>query len=133
MSEGNVEGVRSCSDALARGDLEVARQLLDPAFEFDVTRTDLNPRVYHGLEGVLELVSEWTSTWEEYEFEVDELVKAGEDRVVGLLRERGRMKGSDSWVEHVRGVVWTIRAGKVLRYDEYPTKQDALEAAGLTE
>jgi hypothetical protein len=41
------------------------------------------------------------------------------------------MKDSDSWVEHERGVVWTIRAGKILRYDEYPTKRDALEAAGL--
>ena len=109
------------------------RQFLDPDFEFDVTRTDLNPRVYHGFEGLLELMNEWTSTWDDYEVEVADLVEAGEGRVVGILRERGRMKDSDSWVEHVRGVVWTIRADKLLRYDEYPTKQDALEAAGLRE
>jgi ketosteroid isomerase-like protein len=133
MSEHNVEVVRSGADALAQGDLDVAQQVLDPAFEFDVTRTDLNPRVYQGFEGLLELMSEWTSTWDDYEFEVAELVEAGKDRVVGIVRERGRMKGSDSWVEHVRGVVWTIRAGKVLRYEEYPTKQEALEAAGLRE
>jgi ketosteroid isomerase-like protein len=133
MSERNVEVVRSGADALARGDLDVAQQVLDPAFEFDVTRTDLNPRVYHGLDGLLELMSEWTSTWDDYAFEVAELVEAGKDRVVGIVRERGRMKGSDSWVEHVRGVVWTIRAGRILRYDEYPTKHEALEAAGLQE
>jgi ketosteroid isomerase-like protein len=131
MSEENVELVRSGAEALARGDLDVMREFLDPAFEFDVTRTDLNPRVYHGLEGLLELMGEWTSTWDDYEFEVAELIEAGEDRVVGILHERGRMKDSDSWVEHVRGVVWTIRADKVLRYDEYPTQQEALEAAGL--
>jgi ketosteroid isomerase-like protein len=133
MSHENVELVRSGAEALARGDLDKIRQFLDPAFEFDVTRTDLNPRVYHGLEGLLELMSEWTSTWDDYEFEVADLVEAGEDRVVGVLRERGRMKDSDSWVEHERGVVWTLRADKVLRYDEYPTKGDALEAAGLRE
>ena len=133
MSEENVELVRSGAEALAQGDLDVAQHFLDPAFEFDVTRTDLNPRVYRGLEGLLELMSEWTSTWDEYEFEVADLAEAGADRVVGILRERGRMKDSDSWVEHVRGVVWTIRAGKVLRYDEYPTKREALEAAGLRE
>ena len=133
MSQENVELVRSGAEALARGDPDKIRQFLDPAFEFDVTRTDLNPRVYHGLEGLLELMSEWTSTWDDYEFEVADLVEAGEDRVVGVLRERGRMKDSDSWVEHERGVVWTLRADKVLRYDEYPTKRDALEAAGLRE
>jgi ketosteroid isomerase-like protein len=133
MSEENVELVRSGAEALARGDLEVIRQFLDPDCEFDVTRTDLNPRVYHGFEGLLELMNEWTSTWDDYEFEVADLLEAGEGRVVGILRERGRMKGSDSWVEHVRGVVWTIRADKAVRYDEYPTKQEALEAAGLAE
>jgi ketosteroid isomerase-like protein len=133
MPEGNVQLVRTGVDAMAQGDLDAAGQFLDPAFEFDVTRTDLNPRVYHGIEGLLELMGEWTSTWDDYEFEVDELVEAASDRVVGVLRERGRMKGSDSWVEHVRGVIWTIRAGRLLRYEEYPTKQDALEAAGISE
>jgi ketosteroid isomerase-like protein len=133
MSEENVEIVRSCADALAQGDLDAGAQLLDPAFEFDVTRTDMNPRVYHGLDGVLELMSEWTSAYDDYEFEVANLVEAADDRVVGILRERGKMKGSGAWVEHVRGVVWTIRAGKVLRYDEYPTERDALEAAGVSE
>jgi len=47
MSQENVELVRSGADALARGDLDVARRFIDPAFEFDVTRTDLNPNVYH--------------------------------------------------------------------------------------
>jgi ketosteroid isomerase-like protein len=133
MAQENVQLVRSGADALAQGDLDAARRFLDPAFEFDVTRTDLNPRVYHGIEGLLELMGEWTSTWDDYEFEVAELVEAGNDRVVGLLRERGRMKGSDSWVEHVRGVIWTIRAGRVLRYEEHPTKHHALAAAGISE
>jgi ketosteroid isomerase-like protein len=133
MSEENVEIVRASADALARGDLDAGAQLLDPAFEFDVTRTDLNPRVYQGLEGVLELMSEWTSAYDDYEFEVANLLEAADDRVVGILRERGKMKGSGAWVEHVRGVVWTIRAGKVLRYDEYPTEREALKAVGLSE
>jgi ketosteroid isomerase-like protein len=133
MSQENVEIVRRSADALAQGDLDAGARLLDPAFEFDVTRTDLNPRVYQGLDGVLELMSEWTSAYDDYEFEVANLVEAADDRVVGILHERGKMKGSDAWVEHVRGVVWTIRAGKVLRYDEYPTERDALEAAGVRE
>jgi hypothetical protein len=58
MSQENVEIVRSCADALAKGDLDAGAQLLDSAFEFDVTRTDLNPPIYHGLDGVLELMSE---------------------------------------------------------------------------
>ena len=107
MWEEMVVLVRSGAYGLVRGDLYVLRQFLDPDFEFDLTRTDLNPRVYHGFEGLLELMNEWTSTWDDYEVEVAELVEAGEGRVVGMLRERGRMKDSDSWVEHVRGVVWT--------------------------
>jgi ketosteroid isomerase-like protein len=78
MSEENVELVRSGAEAMVRGDLDTIRQFLDPDFEFDLTRTVLNPRVYHGFEGLLELMNEWTSTWDDYEVEVADLVEAGE-------------------------------------------------------
>ena len=54
-------------------------------------------------------------------------------RVVALHRERGRVKRTDSWAEHQRGVVYTLRDGKISRYEEHQTKAEALEAVGLRE
>jgi ketosteroid isomerase-like protein len=47
------------------------------------------------------------------------------------MQERGKLKGSDTWVEHARGVVYTVRDQRVVRYEEHEDRARALEAAGL--
>ena len=50
-----------------------------------------------------------------------------------MIQERGKLKGSDAWVEHPRGVVYTVRDQRVVRYEEHEDRAQALEAAGLRE
>jgi ketosteroid isomerase-like protein len=49
------------------------------------------------------------------------------------MRERGRIKGTDTWFEHERGAVYTVRDGTVVRYEEHFDLAAALEATGLSE
>jgi ketosteroid isomerase-like protein len=65
--------------------------------------------------------------------ELLELIDAGNERVVAVIQERGKLKGSDVWVEHPRGVVYTVRDQRVARYEEHEDRAQALEAAGLSE
>jgi ketosteroid isomerase-like protein len=61
---------------------------------------------------------------------VEELVDAGDDRVVAVQRMTGRAKVSGIETEIRFSVVYTVRDGKVVQGREYMDKDKALEAAG---
>jgi ketosteroid isomerase-like protein len=80
-------------------------------------------------------VEEFLEAWDDLAVTVEELVDAGGDRVVALVRYSGR--GRESGIE-ISGVatdaqVWTVRDGKALRVELYGGTAEALEAAGLSE
>jgi len=133
MSEENVEIVRRVIAAFIERDYERLTDLSDPQVEYDVSRTSPESRVVCGPEEVLAVLQEWVDTWDEHQVELIELIDAGGERVVAVIRERGKLKGSDTWVEHPRGVVYTVRNQRVLRYEEHEDRAQALEAAGLLE
>src|SRR5436190_171738 len=85
---------------------------------------------YVGLNGFRALWLDWLAPWAEYRTAVEETVDCGE-RVLLLQRSSGRMRGSTGQVELSPGVVWTLRAGKVARFEVYADRADALEAVGL--
>ncbi len=62
--------------------------------------------------------------------EVEELHPAG-DKVVAIVRQRGRAKETGLPVDMHFGQVWTYRDGKQLRMEMYATPEEALRAAGL--
>jgi hypothetical protein len=52
---------------------------------------------------------------------------------VEITRQRGRLRGSDSWIEWRYGIVYTVEEGLIRRGKVYATPEEALEAAGLSE
>jgi hypothetical protein len=58
---------------------------------------------------------------------------AGADRVVATFHQRGRLRGSDSWVEWHYGIVNVVEAGLITGGRLYPTPEEALKAAGPRE
>jgi ketosteroid isomerase-like protein len=84
-----------------------------------------------GVEGLVSVWREWLSPWETYRTEVEDFLDAGEDRVVVLIRDRGRLRESDSEVELVSASVWTLRDGKIARIEFHTSRPQAFRAAGL--
>jgi ketosteroid isomerase-like protein len=140
MSDENVELIRSL---IPPPEVDVATLLRDDAL-FDQMRAELDPFIdpevesaalwepgaaeqsYVGIEGFRRLWLDWLEPWAEYHVGVEELVDSG-DRVVALIRDRGRRADMDAEVEITAGSVWTIRDGKVSRV-EFCTREDALAA-----
>src|SRR5436190_17998126 len=85
---------------------------------------------YVGLDGFRALWLDWLAPWAEYRTAVEQAFDCGE-RVLLLQRSSGRMRGSSGQVELSPGVVWTLRAGKVARFEVYADRTDALKAVGL--
>jgi ketosteroid isomerase-like protein len=137
MSQENVEIVRGIIDAHEQGDFDAVFAGYDPAIEWHLSpvfarASDFDP-VYHGHEGVRAFWRQWFAAWERAYFEYEEFIDAG-DSVVTILSQhvRGRTSGIElEWSSY--GQVWTVRNGKIVRVEFFPTREEALEAAGLKE
>ena len=87
----------------------------------------------HGKDAMRAYVQDWIDTFDEFKIEPVELIDAGSGVVVAVLRYGGRAKLSGVEADETFGVVFTIRDGKITRGREYSTREQALEAAGLSE
>jgi uncharacterized protein len=134
VSQENVEVVRSAFEAFRAGDMERVFGMVDPAIEWDLSRATTWPErpLYRGYNDVLLFFAEWTGEWDDYEFDLEELLDAG-DRVVAVVRDGGRSKTAGIRLERRHSEVWTLRDGKIVRIDLFDTKAEALEAVGLRE
>jgi ketosteroid isomerase-like protein len=135
MSEENVSVVRRVYDSLDDPD-ESVRALWDPDVEFDVSRDVWGPLVggghYRGPEGVRTWMLDLYSAWDRMDLDCEELIDAGEDQVISVLRVHGWGRLSGIEVEYHPAGIWTLRDGKVVRVVWFANREDALEAAGRT-
>ena len=106
--------------------------LFHPEAEFDATRTLLDVGVIRGPDQFLALIRDYSSSFEQFRVDAEELLDAG-DQIVAVVRDGGRLKGSDSEIWNHFVHIWTVRDGKVVRWAAYVDKAEALEAAGLSE
>lgn len=85
-----------------------------------------------GLRGLRRGWLDWLAPWESYRTEIEDVIDAG-DCVLVLARDLARGGGMDNEVEMLGGAVWTVRDGKVTRVEFFPERDDAYQAAGLSE
>ena len=75
---------------------------------------------------------DWLEAWASYHTGIDELKDAG-DRVVALVRDRAQRPDVNAEVELISASVWEIRDGRIVRVEFFANREQALEAAGLSE
>ncbi len=131
MSQENVEVVRAVIDGWLRGDSAALDFIADDAV-YVAPPTMLDGRTYHGHRGVLQWVVDWRAAWTDYELEVERLEDLG-DQVLTIERNRATGKRSGVGVDMQTFSVWTLRDGKVVRWQGYASEEEALEAVGLSE
>jgi ketosteroid isomerase-like protein len=130
MSLENVELIRRSFEVFAETG-EVPWETIDSDIEIrDFDLPDAIGEVFRGHEGYRRWVSVWDSAWEDYELEADEVIDAG-DQVIAVFRLRATGKGSGAETERMNSVLYTLRAGKVVRADYFGTAEGALAAAGV--
>jgi ketosteroid isomerase-like protein len=86
----------------------------------------------YGNNAVLANYERWNEAWEGAETTLEEVIGHG-DRVFVAARFHARGRASGVEVETRLYEVYTVRDAKVLRIDEYATRDEAIEAAGLRE
>lgn len=127
-----MEIVRQAYQCLNEGRIEELLALCTEDFQLDMSDRVLNPATYDGHEGIRRFYEEVSEVWEQFRWEPQRFVGAG-DEVVVLLHSHGR--GKTSGLEMTRDVamVWTLRGTRASALRFYVKQAEALEAAGLEE
>jgi ketosteroid isomerase-like protein len=128
----NIEVVREGYER-TRNTGQLVLDLVTADFVWDMSHFHGWPeqQVYEGVDEARGFLEEWTGAWDDWEIEVDALREAG-DKVLAIMRQRGRSKATGTPVDMSFAQVWTIRDGKQTRMDMYSDPAEAMEALGLT-
>jgi uncharacterized protein len=131
MSRENVELVERMWEAFLTNDFQGALSAYDPDVEWDGTNLP-DGQVGRGLDAIMDHVTRWADTWENWNVEVERVVDAGGDHVVVVIRETGQStSGLDMDERH--GELYTVRGGRIVRRQGFSDPKEALEAVGLSE
>jgi ketosteroid isomerase-like protein len=130
MSQENVEVVRACLEAAQRGEVETALAYYSEDVVWFNRPPDVGP--YHGREGVVIAIAGFAEHFDDYWFEVEQLIDAG-DAVVLLWRQGGNGRSSGAPTSEDGATVFDLAGGSIRRAQVYSDRADALEAAGLSE
>jgi ketosteroid isomerase-like protein len=78
-----------------------------------------------------EFLRDWLEAWDDWELAVESLHDGG-DRVVAIVRQRGRSKTTGLPIDMTFAQVFTVREGKQVRMEMYADPSEGLDAAGLS-
>ncbi len=129
MSQANVAAVRGMWDAFLLNDFETALAAFDPDVEWDGTNLP-DGKISRGLDAVVDHIVRWAEMWEIWEVELEDVIDAGQDRVVVFFQERGRSKaGLD--VDERHSELYVMREAKIVYRKGFSDANEALVEARL--
>jgi ketosteroid isomerase-like protein len=133
VSAENVEALRNAYEWVRMNGTFPAH-LATPDFIWDMSRFEGSPdrQVYEGVRGAEDFFADWGAVWDSWEPAVEAMHDV-DDKMVAILRVRGRSKMSDAPIEMSMAHVVTFRDGKQTRTDNYSDPHEALKAVGLEE
>jgi ketosteroid isomerase-like protein len=134
VSQENVAIVRRAMEAAFRKpepDYPTVNDLYNPDHEFISLVDALEGEKHSGARGY----REWRRNVQdavEYSSRLGDVTEIDEDRVLAIMPTSTRGKSSGIALEEQRfGCIVTVRGGKIIRTEVYPSPEEALEAAGL--
>ena len=126
----HIDVLRRFYAAINRGDVAAAMRDFDP----DIVRVEPagfpTSGTYRGVAAVQEQFANARSTWAEGACEPEELLEKG-DKVVADVHVRVRLKGATEWIDARIADGFVFRAGKVVEFRTFATRDDARRWAGL--
>jgi ketosteroid isomerase-like protein len=132
MSQQNVASNRQAVEAGNRGDLDGWLAHFDPEIVWHGLADEPDPGPFRGHQGLSALHARWRDLLPDLRLDVKEYIDAGEYVIVA-----GRFHGhtADSEAEVVNDEVFVnkCRDGKIVEVREFRTREEALEAVGLSE
>ncbi len=108
-------------------------EALAPNIEFVEDPLFPEAGTYRGRSDLLDYFRQFTGQFENFLFQVEHVLDAGEGTVLVTLQLQGRGGGSGAEFEARGGWVFFVEGGQVVRIRAYLDRAEALKAVGLRE
>jgi uncharacterized protein len=132
VSQDDVEILRGLYARWERGDF-VTPEAFDPQVEFVRTVGPEDAGTsgsWRGVDAMWDALVEWLQAWTDMHYSAEKFIPVG-DRVLVLSRETARGKVSGLSSEQQTADVFVLRGGRIVRWEFYWDRSDALKAVGL--
>jgi hypothetical protein len=141
VSQENLElaeqAIATINEAYAKDDIAPWRELVETTFDPEVVlesgSTAFTEGEWRGMEGAIGFVANQMEVLKEMWMRLDEFIDVDEDRFIVAITFGGQARHTAIPVELHPFHVLTLRNGKLLRWQVFQTRDEALEAAGLSE
>jgi ketosteroid isomerase-like protein len=131
VSQQDVELVKRAMEAWNREDVDQLIPLSDPDVEFVSIFAGMEGRTYRGFDGLRRYFADMADTWSEFRRDIEEMIDAGDNRVVVFFHLRGTARVSGGPVDERVTTVFHLREGRLYRMVVYRDRHEALVAVGL--
>ena len=126
--------MRRFEDSWSRQDLNAALECVHAEMEFDWSDS-MGPfkGTYRGHDGLARFWTQMLDAWDYFSPGMVEAIECGPEGLITVDVVRARGKGSGITIEARGAMLWTLKEGKIVRGKMFQTKEDALDAVGLSE
>jgi uncharacterized protein len=121
MPQSDVDLIRANYDSFGRGDIPAVMASLAEDIEWHVPEVLPHGMDVRGHESVGRFFAGLAAQWSDFSLEIDDVVE-GQSAVLGRGRATGQLNGTPTGYGFVHA--FTIRDGKVVRFDEYVAPPD---------
>jgi ketosteroid isomerase-like protein len=136
VSQENVEIARAAFEAWNAGELADALSRFHPEIVYHPRADEPDPSPHVGRDAYERLAYGFVDSFSEVTLEVLELIDAGDHVIASTVLHavlHGQGSASGAGVSDTYVFVYKLRDGLIVEGWEYRTKQEALEAVGLSE
>ena len=132
MSEANLDTVRQVYE-LWNGPqgMLAAMPLFDSEIQYVNPESAIESGTRRGVGGMVKALEAVDGSFVDYVHEPERLLEAGDDKVLAYVTFRAHGRDSGALVEKSEQHVWTIRDGKIVRFEWFHDEDAAKRAAGL--
>jgi len=109
---------------------ELLRSRAHADFETLMVPQEGPPLVYDGIDGFREAWTDWLEPWEEFRFEIEDLIPV-DDMLVLLVRQVATTKRGGVEIATDSGTIWWVVDEQLRRASFYLDRRAMLKAAGL--
>jgi ketosteroid isomerase-like protein len=132
MSQENVDLIRAGFELALRGDFETLEEFMAPDVVMVQPPEVPDSKSYVGPTAIRDAMADWPTQWEDFRMDLLEVIDAGGDVYVSATRHRGHGRESGIEMDFQVFYVQHLRDGKLARLEMYFSRDQALEAVGLS-
>jgi ketosteroid isomerase-like protein len=130
-AQSNVQLLRDAFERWNAGKWEIDYDSIDPEIELHTPLTSTSGAPYRGHEGFRQWVEEIREQFETWDLRVTEWRTVDDQRVFGVGEIHARGRGSGVELDQQLAWLFSIRDGKLFRYEVFYDVDEGLRAAGV--